>query len=895
MPTLPRHATVESDTWQVTLVRPGAVRRAVHPFAAGAVTLVGVSAAVLVAVGGGPARGIAVGAAALLVPGTAALPDLAARWSRAARFSWAVAVSIVAWAVVAIAMAFTQAWYPRTATAVLAGGGAVVVAIRLLRGPRGEVAGARPASPHAAGPAHAAGTVPPDAPPPAPTSRRLLAALTDLVVPAAAVGLAAGVGALSDGANAEILALAAVVVLAWTGLQLAGGARGGTPGQLLAGLRVVDAASRGPLGLSRYAARWGTSVGRTVTLTRWLPERAPGEAGQHASLEPSAVGVLVLARDARLGTSATEGFRATARRHGAPAASLLVAGVVWAVATVRADVVDLGDWGLTPALGPLWFGALALTLGTLAVGLLRRVPEGWLAAHLALLVLMLYGTPALVEDVPRLPWSFKHIAVTRYIEANGSIDWHGDIYQRWPGMFAWTALLGQGTGYQNPVHWQYLAEIGFALLDVILVVAIARALAPSSRWAWAAATFYAVSNWVGQNYFAPQGLAYALYLFLALLAVLQLSAVPRGLGTWLERLVTGRRRRAAAPPSAWPARSAQRPVPAVVVVAWLATFAVVVVSHQLTPYVALLALGPLFVMGYLRPLWVAVSAGLLTLGYLAPQLGFVNERYGLLSSLDVVNNATYSAVDIATFTAAETWQRRGTLALAAAIIVLGLAGIVRRLVSGEPRQALVVGWLTVAPVLVMAGQSYGGEIRLRAYLFALPWAAIGAGWLFAPLRGRRPWWTAAGYPLALVSLTTLFTLTYFQPAAATRTSQAAVDALEWVDEHAQPGDVVFTSGSSPASIGAHYLVPTYNSISLAKQWVRDPLQVADVAALARATDPDARRIVLITTDTSLQDPTPSPLAPGELARLMDQMLASPGAAEPFQEGDTHVVVVPLPD
>lgn len=587
------------------------------------------------------------------------------------------------------------------------------------------------------------------------------------------------------------------------------------------------------------------------------------------------------------------------RDHVLPGGALLVAGVLWAVSVATADVDDLGPWGLTPQLGLGFALALVLILVVLGAAPFSRVREGWVAAHLGLFVLALYGTPALVEDTPRLPWAFKHIAVTRYISEYGHIDTHGDIYQRWPGMFAWTALVADGTGYGNPVHWQYLAEIGFALLNVVLVVAIARAFAPGSRWAWGAGTLYAASNWVAQNYFAPQGLAYVLVLFVALLLVLHLGAAPFRPVLRLEGWLGARRGE-----PGWPVTTAPRPGPAVLV-ALLSTFALVVATHQLSPYMALLMFGPLFVLGYLRPFWVAIAMGVTTLGFLAPNFTWVDQKYGLLSSLNFVDNATYQVVNVAALSPAATWQRRGTLVLAGIVLLLAVAGIVRRLLTRHPREALVVGWLFVAPFAVMVAQSYGGEVRLRSYLFALPWASIALAWLFAPRavraaqgsrRGTRSGpprvarWT---YPTLVVLLTGLFVATYFQPAATNRTSVDAVAALEWTDQNAQPGDVVLTTGASPASIGARYTVPSYASLAEAKLWVSHELTADDVLALAHLADPDAKRILLLVSDEVLDDPYPTPFVVGELRAVYDDMLATPTGRVLKQIGDVQIVAVDL--
>jgi len=854
--------------------RPTAWR--LSPLAAAGVILVAVAAAALVAAGAqGPGRGLAVGAASLLAPGAAALPTAAGQWGRSARLSWIVVMSIVTFTLLATGMALTALWAPRAVTVGVLVVSAWVVAVRFLR----------PAGPRQ-----------PDGPP---VARRITAAVLDGLPVVLALAAAGALGAFTDteGAWRALLGTAAIITL-WSALSILAGAQGATGGMRLLGLQVVDATTGRPLGARRFAT-WATAqaalavslVGPVAAALRsggWadgatgsaLTTRSTLGAGHPAAGGPAAGG------PAASGPAAS-GPAGPAASTLVPLATLVLAGSTWALTTALADVSTLGGWGLTPALGPVWFAALALVAVVLGVGLATRLSEGWIAAHLTLLVVMLYGTPAFVEVTPRLPWAFKHIAVTRYIEVNGSVDFAGDIYQRWPGMFAWTALLADVTGYRNPVEWAFLAEIGFGLLNVLLVLAIARALSPGSRWAWGAATLYAASNWVAQNYFAPQSLAYAAFLFVSLLVVLHLGGEPRALTRRLEGLLRARPE----PASPWPTRTSQMSPPAGVLVAVLLAFATIIVSHQLTPYVALLALLPLAVLGYQRPFWVAVATAAMTLAYLVPHLAFVDATYGILSSLDVVDNATYSAVDLGALSPAENWQRRGTLLLAGLILVLGALGLLRRLLTRRTRSALVVGWLAVAPLMVMLGQSYGGEIRLRAYLFALPWVAIGASWLFEPRGGRRSLGALIGYPVAVAVLVGLFAVTYFQPAAANRTSPAAVNALEWINDNSRTGDVVLTSGASPASIGERYPVPSYSSLSTTKLWLEEEITVPDVIGLAQTIDPDVQRIVVVITDAILDDVDPAPFAPGEIAALYAELLDTPGVEIAYEAGDVRLVMV----
>src|SRR5438105_13034531 len=87
------------------------------------------------------------------------------------------------------------------------------------------------------------------------------------------------------------------------------------------------------------------------------------------------------------------------------------------------------------------------------------------------------------------------------------------------------------------------------------------------------------------------------------------------------------------------------------------------------------------------------------------------------------------------------------------LAVCGLAGlgVLRRLHAGQ--QDLLPMLLAVAPVPLLALQSYGGEMLLRVYLFALPAAAcFVAATVFPSARQRTSWHAAAVGALAPVLL-----------------------------------------------------------------------------------------------------------------------------------------------
>ncbi|MCW2131638.1 hypothetical protein [Arthrobacter sp. VKM Ac-2550] len=569
---------------------------------------------------------------------------------------------------------------------------------------------------------------------------------------------------------------------------------------------------------------------------------------------------------------------------------LAAAVLLWAIALPMADAQLLGDLGLLTELPVVWYLAVALNLGLCVWGIAKpRISGRWfLATAITGLTVMLYATASLLAEVPRLPWVYKHIAVTDFISAAGQVDPSIDIYNRWPGFFATSAFLGEMSGYSDAVSYASWAEIGFALVDVTLVLAIARTLSKNPRVYWTSALVFVVTNWVNQNYYSPQAFSFTLYLTMCLIALTFLRGNPiRWVGAVERRLL----RRHRALPKADAATASNRRLGTAAITAMIVLQAVIVVGHQLTPYLAILGLFPLFIAGYFRPRWLGPVLLLMAIAYLVPNFEYVEKNYGLFSGFDVFSNASNTP-------RAEPLTNAGRLAAHGAIVLsiltglLGVAGYVRRLLRGEVRTTLMVAWLAVAPAFGLLGQSYGGEARFRVYLFALPWLAIGVAWLFwsASVRTRK---TAVKLTACLAIMTTLFTTVYFRPEADYRVSREDVVAGKWLDQQVRQNDLVFeTNYFFPLLIGPNY--PHYleggTITSLTEFLAAHPGRVTaqDVENHAKGIR-SAENIYLVFSDRQYRHADAHKLFEAEtLPKLEQEMFLSADADKVFDNGAVRI-------
>jgi hypothetical protein len=530
-----------------------------------------------------------------------------------------------------------------------------------------------------------------------------------------------------------------------------------------------------------------------------------------------------------------------------------VAVLLWITGLMFTDIGAIGTWGLLPAFPLIWYLAVATMLGLCLWGVAaRRVfPTPYMASALSVLIAMLYASANIIEAAPRLPWTYKHIACTCYIDAFGRVDPSIDIYNRWPGFFSVSAFIGRIGNYRQPIAYATWAELLFPLIDAALMFGIARTISKNARVSWTAALVFSLCNWVNQNYYSPQAFAFTLYLAMCLAVLTLLRGRP---APWVEVIENRINRSGARNPKhtrTSPAEVNTAPAPTgdrwslsekgpqrrlriAAIVAVLILQAIIAASHPLTPYLAALGLLPLSIVGYVRPRWLGPALLAIAIAYLLPNLGYIQSVYGLFSGFDFFANATYTPPGAAQATDAAQFGSQAATILSALTGVLAVGGWLRNLLRGNVGTTIIVGWLAAAPALTLLGQTYGGEGRLRVFLFGLPWYAIGVAWLFwsRPVPTRS---LALGFSSAVTVMAVLFTITYFQPEADHLVSKSDVRAATWLDARVKKDDLAVEAvGNFPLFIGSHYwLFNTATRSATLTNYLKDASTTVSGASIER--------------------------------------------------------------
>lgn len=182
------------------------------------------------------------------------------------------------------------------------------------------------------------------------------------------------------------------------------------------------------------------------------------------------------------------------------------------------DIRRIDDLGLISVLPPAVYGALLLLTVGFCLTLYRSRSELLLWSYCVALVVMLFGITSFIEPVPRFAATWKHIGIIEYIMRYGSVDPSIDAYFNWPGFFIFGAFFNDLAGFKSALDYAAWAPVLFNLLYLAPLVLLLDALSRDRRLVWLGVWLFYLTNWVGQDYFSPQGLDF--FLGLVILAVL---------------------------------------------------------------------------------------------------------------------------------------------------------------------------------------------------------------------------------------------------------------------------------------------------------------------------------------------------------------------------------------
>ncbi|MFF4531011.1 lipopolysaccharide biosynthesis protein [Streptomyces sp. NPDC001407] len=500
---------------------------------------------------------------------------------------------------------------------------------------------------------------------------------------------------------------------------------------------------------------------------------------------------------------------------------------------------DMGGLGLVSVLPVATLVGAALLIVSFAAALgLARQRRWLLTAVLLLTVVSLHAAPAVLETQPRFATAWQHLGFLDFIDRTGVAAPDLDARWSWPGFFAVAAFVARACGVSDlsgVLRWWPLTV---QLLSLAPLALLLRAVRAGWRAKWTAAWLFVLCGWVGQDYFSPQALNYLFYLlFVAVLLV------------WFR---WPRQLRGKLLPGEAEVATASRGELGVLLAVVLAVFAASVASHQLTPFVMLGVVTALVVtrrctlrgLPLLCAVMLAVWVGFLAEPYWS---GHFDELFGGLGSLGGnVSSSVSGRIEGGSATHKLVLYVR--VALAGGVLAFAALGWWRRRRAGISDLALLL--LTAVPFLAFGMQSYGGEVALRVFLFAVPGACVLAALALFPRTRATARGRLLGPVAALVAGLVLvfgFLVARWGNESFERVRPGEVAAMDYVYAHDEPtAHLLWMSNDTVKNVtpampwGSRDMERVLYDPTLAP---RDPARVDDLVAALRKAGPRAYLMV----------------------------------------------------
>jgi hypothetical protein len=409
----------------------------------------------------------------------------------------------------------------------------------------------------------------------------------------------------------------------------------------------------------------------------------------------------------------------------------LCAFVLWSLSLSSVHIRHMNDLGLVSVLpASIIIALIILTLSFCFTLNRHRLRVSVLLFHVVILIVMLYSITILVEEAPRFAVVYRHAGYTDFIMRTGTVDPSLDAYFNWPGFFILSAFLTRIAGYHDILSYAAWSPVFLNLIYLGPLYVILSTATRDKRIIWLAIWFFYVTNWIGQDYFSPQGLNF--FLYLVIIAILlkwfkkstsmqpgqqtrqrrhfgRLSSLIRWFYAWLrapDMLIT-------------PIQPLKRKA---LLVTIIVIFAFSVFSHPLTPFFIIASVAALAIFNRCTPRWLPILMGIMTVTWIIvmAQAYLVGHLANVLGDVGQISTAISSNVTSRALQGNPEHNFISDIRLMMTFFIWSLAilGGFRRLRGGYQDATYVL--LAVAPFPIFLVQSYGGEVLLRIYLFTLP-------------------------------------------------------------------------------------------------------------------------------------------------------------------------------
>ncbi len=524
-----------------------------------------------------------------------------------------------------------------------------------------------------------------------------------------------------------------------------------------------------------------------------------------------------------------------------PFALTALALLIWAISLPGVNLLAMNDTGLVSVLPFSFYIALVLLTVSFAYAIAQPQPrEALLLFDVAAFIIVIHATPNILYGTLRYAWAWKHVGIVDYILRHGRIDPRIDLlsaYHNWPGFFAASALLTQVAGFPSALSFAGWGPLFFNVIDLGALVLIFKSNTQDLRLVWLGIWLYFITSWVGQDYFSPQAFAFFLYL-IVLGLILRWFRMPAPVTRVLSGESPGSRLRSflyqvrIRSTAFGTAETTPTPMQRVGLMLFaILLLAVIASTHQLTPFMTISALAALvffrFTSARNLPTIMAVFTATWIL-YVA--VAFLNGNlFWIVTSIgSLLGNVDNNFINLAVASPGQALVALMGRLLTISVIAFALVGGIRRLRNGY--LDIPFALLVISPAPMIAGNSYGGEILFRVYLFSLPFLAFFMACLVFPtLTAGRSWQSSAVIVVMSATLVTGFLFAYYGKERAYYFTHNEVDAVEYLTTVAPPKSLFVDESYNLPLQSRNYEYFDYVSLeSMSPEdqatWILDPVR-----------------------------------------------------------------------
>ncbi len=580
--------------------------------------------------------------------------------------------------------------------------------------------------------------------------------------------------------------------------------------------------------------------------------------------------------------------------------------ILWMFSLQHESVQHMNDLGMISTFPPSFIFAIIALCISFCLNLRQAKPNvPILMLQLFLLIFMLYGIQNIVEEAPRFNVVYRHAGYTEYIIRTGTVNPNLDAYFSWPGFFVLSAVVTTLAGYHSVLSFAGWAPVFYNVIYAGPLYMLFTSASTNKRLIWLGLWFFYLTNWIGQDYFSPQGLNFFFYLVILAILVKWFKAPPLKTSSKIQTYLSKQRQwhrgrftfslqsiyaRLVAPNEMSTLEELKQRRIMIPIV--LVLFLFVIYSHPLTPFALLTGVAALVIFRRCSPVWLLIVMACMTgvwdifmaQTFLVGHMSMVTGTFGQVTSN--VSAGVLQRTDSGD--AEHNFVAAMRVVMTALLWLFALLGMLRRL--GKGNRGIPYVLLSLAPFPLVLANQYGGEMILRAYLFSLPFIAFFAASFFFPMYRKTMYKTSVWMTMRIICAVLIlfggFLFTRYGNEREDYMTYKEVAGIRYLYSLAPPGSLFIAMKSDPPWQFQDYEQYTCRIFDPSVDVTKD----ANGIMQAISSQHDASVYLIFTRSEEAASEEDGGLPPGILNRLRTALLKSGDFRTVYSNTDAQILV-----